>query len=382
MDVLIVEDEIALLESLKDGLSAALPDYAFAAVPSVEQAEAILDDDALPSLVVSDIRLPGKSGLEFLVSVRRSHPDVQFILISAFPFTVPSELARTSRGIRFLRKPFELSRLIEEVRLVLEGEQFRGNVEGIHLTDLLQVLHFGKRTAAVRVERRGQSGALYVEDGEIVHALQGWREGTEAFKEIVTWKGGSYSVESDTPAPARTVAEPFNFLLLEAMRQVDEERRDASDSDELSLTEDNPEDKEANRMADLNELCKGLVESVTDAVAANVVDLSTGMMLAGHFVSNFTSDHFEAVSAAATNLYRGRETLRVEELVKSQRGDTSDTHFMEEVQFSTTHLHHFITKLAGKEAILCLVTKKPGNIGMGWSAVRSAAPKVAPLVPS
>ncbi len=30
----------------------------------------------------------------------------------------------------------------------------------------------------------------------------------------------------------------------------------------------------------------------------------------------------------------------------------------------------------------CLVTRKPGNIGMGWAAVRAAAPKVAPLVPA
>ena len=134
-------------------------------------------------------------------------------------------------------------------------------------------------------------------------------------------------------------------------------------------------------MADINELCKSLVEDVPEAVASNVIDLSSGMMLGGHFLSNFTTDHFEAVSAAATNLYRGRETLRVENLVKAQRGDTSDDHFMEEVQFSTINLHHFIAKLPGKDAILCLVTKKPSNIGMGWSALRSAVPKVAPAVP-
>ncbi len=135
-------------------------------------------------------------------------------------------------------------------------------------------------------------------------------------------------------------------------------------------------------MANVTELCKQMVESTPDAIAANVVDLSSGMMLGGHFLTDFTTDHFEAVSAAATSLYRGRETMRVEELVKAQRGDTSDAHFMEEVQFSTTHLLHFVKKVPSKDAILCLVLKKPGNIGMGWSALRAALPKIEPVIPS
>ena len=135
-------------------------------------------------------------------------------------------------------------------------------------------------------------------------------------------------------------------------------------------------------MASINEICKQLVEGTPDAVASNVVDLSSGMMLGGHFLSDFTSDHFEAVSAAATSLYRGKETMRVQDLVKAQRGDTSNANFMQDVQFSTNNLLHFIVKVPDREAILCLVTKKPGNVGMGWSAVRAAVPKVGPLIPS
>ena len=135
-------------------------------------------------------------------------------------------------------------------------------------------------------------------------------------------------------------------------------------------------------MANINEICKAMVDDTPDAVASNVVDLSSGMMLGGHFASDFSTDHFEAVSAAVTNLFRGKETLRVENLVKAQRGITDDEHYMHKVQFSTTTLEHFVIKLDGKEAVLTLVTRKPANIGMGWSAIKSAAPSVAPLIPS
>ncbi len=135
-------------------------------------------------------------------------------------------------------------------------------------------------------------------------------------------------------------------------------------------------------MATLTDLCKQLVENTPDGVAANVIDLGSGLMLGGHFTSDFTTDHFEAVSAAATNLYRGKETLRVEELVKAQRGDTSDQHFMQEVQFATINLLHFIKQLPDRDAIVCLVTRKPGNVGMGWATLKASLPKIAPLVPS
>lgn len=136
-------------------------------------------------------------------------------------------------------------------------------------------------------------------------------------------------------------------------------------------------------MATINELCEKLVSDVPDALAANVVDLSSGMMLGGHFLSNFTTDHFEAVSAAATSLYRGKETLRVEELVKAQRGVTdTDEHYVEEVQMSTPSVQHFIKRIPGKEAIVCLVTKTSTNLGMGWSSLKGMLSDFGPLVPS
>ncbi len=136
-------------------------------------------------------------------------------------------------------------------------------------------------------------------------------------------------------------------------------------------------------MASINELCEAMVAETRDAVAANVVDLSSGMMLGGHFHSSFTEDHFEAVSAAATSLYRGKETVRVENLVKSQRGiDDPGEHYLEEVQLTTSQHHHFIKKIPGRESILCLVTKSSCNLGVGWSCVKSNLDRFLPLVPA
>jgi len=135
-------------------------------------------------------------------------------------------------------------------------------------------------------------------------------------------------------------------------------------------------------MASIDEICEAMVNDTRDAVAANVIDLSSGMMLGGFFRSNFTTDHFEAVSAAATSLYRGKETLRVEKLVKEQRGlEDNGEHFVEEVQLTTSQHFHFLKKIPGRESVLCLVTKTSCSLGTGWACLKTNLDRFLPLLP-
>ncbi len=69
-------------------------------------------------LIVSDVRMPGKSGLEVLGGLRRSDWSVPVVLITAFG---DDELhAEASRlGATLLDKPFELERLRRLIRETL-----------------------------------------------------------------------------------------------------------------------------------------------------------------------------------------------------------------------------------------------------------------------
>ena len=135
-------------------------------------------------------------------------------------------------------------------------------------------------------------------------------------------------------------------------------------------------------MADLNGACRSLVSDVSDALGAAVVDLSSGLLLAAHHnVPYFTQSYLDAVAAAAVDMFRGKTITTVEKLLASQRG-TEVKNSIKEVQMSTERTYHFMAVVPGKEnCLLVLITGRKANLGMGWSAMRSALPDITPMCP-
>jgi len=65
----------------------------------------------LIELVISDVRMPGRSGLEVLEGLRAQHRNMPFILITAFGDPETHAAARRLGAIAVLDKPFELDHL-------------------------------------------------------------------------------------------------------------------------------------------------------------------------------------------------------------------------------------------------------------------------------
>ena len=74
-------------------------------------------------LVVSDVRMPGLSGLEVLRLLRKCDRELPFLLISAFADERTHEEARSLGASALLDKPFDLDTLREVVRAVLRGRR-------------------------------------------------------------------------------------------------------------------------------------------------------------------------------------------------------------------------------------------------------------------
>jgi CheY-like chemotaxis protein len=116
--VLVVEDSdairtlvVAMLEDAGHELSAA---------SSVEAGLAIMAEEPI-DLVLSDLELPGLSGLDFLELVRMRHGDLPFLLMTAADFEPFAERAQIARLDGYLAKPFELAALRSAVAAALEG---------------------------------------------------------------------------------------------------------------------------------------------------------------------------------------------------------------------------------------------------------------------
>ncbi len=135
-------------------------------------------------------------------------------------------------------------------------------------------------------------------------------------------------------------------------------------------------------MAKLDDVLNGVIRDVDGALGCAVVDLNSGLLLGvAHNVPYFTQSYLEAVAAAAVDMLRGKNVLAVESLLSSTRGAKVENS-IKEVQMTTDNTLHFMAILPQKpNNLVVLITNRKTNLGMGWSAVRNALPKIAPLCP-
>ena len=81
---------------------------------------------------------------------------------------------------------------------------------------------------------RGEKARVYFENGQVRHAVAPGKEGTEAFNEIVNWKGGTISEVSGAGESPRTIDLDWQILLMEAVRAQDESREAGADETKTS----------------------------------------------------------------------------------------------------------------------------------------------------
>jgi predicted regulator of Ras-like GTPase activity (Roadblock/LC7/MglB family) len=107
---------------------------------------------------------------------------------------------------------------------------FQGAVAGLSLTDVIQLKGHNKYTGCITVIYGNSEGVIYFADGEIIHAVQGNETGEEAIYRIIKWPGGSFNIHPEMTSNVCTIHYRTDFLLLEALRRLDEERSSGTDS--------------------------------------------------------------------------------------------------------------------------------------------------------
>ena len=98
---------------------------------------------------------------------------------------------------------------------------FNGYLEGITLADIVQLACLERYERKMEVRGDKFLGVIYFFEGEIVHAEAGDLTGSKAFLEIMCCPGGTFNFTSGR-TEIQTIHDSWNFLLMEAMRFIDE----------------------------------------------------------------------------------------------------------------------------------------------------------------
>jgi two-component system, NtrC family, nitrogen regulation response regulator GlnG len=106
-----------------------LPTRSFTTAREVLQALESGDDENGPQILVSDIRMPGGSGLDLLSKVKEKHPGLPVIIMTAFSDLDSAVSAFQGGAFEYLPKPFDVSKAVELIRRAVQESQREGVAE-------------------------------------------------------------------------------------------------------------------------------------------------------------------------------------------------------------------------------------------------------------
>ena len=122
----IVDDDASIRWVLEKALAReSLETRSFA---NAQDALAAFETDT-PQVLVSDIRMPGESGIELLGAVKARHPGLPVIIITAFSDLDSAVASFQGGAFDYLAKPFDIDKAVSLIRRALEESLREASVE-------------------------------------------------------------------------------------------------------------------------------------------------------------------------------------------------------------------------------------------------------------
>lgn len=106
------------------------------------------------------------------------------------------------------------------------GAAVTGTLGLFSLVDLFQLLAGAKRSGRLRVEHPAGPARIYFDKGDVVHAEFVGLDGEEAVFALFADERGSFEFSIGLPAPRTSIERTTQNVVLDAVRRLDEARRD------------------------------------------------------------------------------------------------------------------------------------------------------------
>ena len=229
--IVIAEREAALVTALEVRLGQA----GYETVVVADGEAALRETHALhPIAVIANMRLPRRDGLALVMELKNSKDteDIPIMLL-----TNRKSAADVNRGLEIgaeevLEKPINVQVLITRLRKAISrsGKQVKsaslsGHLAELSFAELLQTLHLSGKTAQVQLHSGLRKGTVSLLEGKVLSAELDDTTGESAFYEMVALTNGRFEVLVGERPSESNLTESTEFLLLEALRRLDERRR-------------------------------------------------------------------------------------------------------------------------------------------------------------
>ncbi len=209
--VLIADDEEDLTWSISRSLRRDRKDIQVICVNSGDEAMRVMEKQPI-DLLVTDLRMPGYTGLELMDSIVRNQKPVKVIVMTAYGNPETENSVKNKGGLHYIEKPFEIRELKRLIYSVLSD---RNNATALTRTpvgrriyELSQLQQSQNNYFMLDVVSEKKQGQVYFWGNTIVHARCGRLKGEKALKEISSWTSGIFKVHSNVHPPEHSLFSP------------------------------------------------------------------------------------------------------------------------------------------------------------------------------
>ncbi|RPI32665.1 MAG: response regulator [Chloroflexota bacterium] len=166
--ILLVDDQHEVRRMLRTGLESLGPEYSVTDMPSAEEALLVIMQQHF-DLLVTDVRLPGMSGFEFMERVQKRNPGLKVILITGLTDPKIRRQVAEAGAHAFFIKPMELADFLDAVERILGAVQTYYPQEPILPGEPEQALPtLPERLSALRHDLRADAAVLFDDQGKVL----------------------------------------------------------------------------------------------------------------------------------------------------------------------------------------------------------------------
>lgn len=225
--ILLVDDDTAFTAFFKEFLLSYRPGAWVVHIADHYAPALVCLKEHAVDLVVLDIKMPIMDGLQLLTLLKRTHPELQVVILTSS--ATPEHRAQSlQNGAALFFDKTEIAGGLEKIYAALESvssappEGFRGMLRQVDLPEVLQMECLGRKSSVLEVTSPAAAGRIFIQDGSIIHAEFGAAHGEPALFQLLALSGGEFRLKPFARPARQTIDAHWESLLMESARLRDE----------------------------------------------------------------------------------------------------------------------------------------------------------------
>lgn len=377
--ILIVDDEQNIIWSMEKYLSK--EGYFIATADSAKKGAELLNTSAF-DLVITDMKMPDVDGFQFLNWIKKNHPKSKVVIMTAFGSPSVRDSAKQMGAFRYFEKPVDLNQLRKFINETLADKGFTGNILDIDLFDFVQMVLLSRKQKLISITDpiSMQMGLLYLKAGDVIHAECGQMHGEQAFYTIMAMKSGIFSDMPWIDPPQRTINAPFNHLLMEAARIMDESSANLQDLEatveavKKVMEKHNAKDQAEGKSEAIKQVLSALKQEIPELITTMVINGRDGRLVEG--VSASEKHNMNESSVIFKNTFSASGDAEV-----MLTGFAERRKQIEELLITNVDDYSMIKKIKEGKYLLYLCFSKSCNLGLVKITLNTYVPELEQQLP-